>query len=159
MVNIIYNGNNTVRFTQLDTKKSYNLTDLRIFIPDNKKLISLFCVFKNDNNDFDTIKLSQSTSDSKNYNCYVFTPEQVISLGSGKLKLFLFGIYEDKTFLFTDEFEMNLVFENYNLTGQLYMLHQLNSEIANYYNKIVSMTELNIQISKDIKETIEGGIK
>lgn len=156
MVNIICTDN-MVRFTQFNPQSTYNLSDLNILINNNKKLSSVFCIFKTESNDYDAIKLITRASDHKSYDSYMFDPESKISLPSGKLKLFLFGLFDDNSVLCSDEFEMNLSFENYNLTSKLYAIHQLNSEVANYYNKIVSMTELNIQISKDIKDTLNGG--
>lgn len=157
MVNIIYQADKTIRFTQFDINATYDISDLKFFMPSDKIPIALYCVIKNENEEIDSIKLVSTSSDSKFYYCYKFSDSQPISHQSGKLTLFLFGVYEDKSTIISDEFNINLNVENFNITSQLYALSQISSEIANYYNKIEQLTKMNIELYRDMQELKTGG--
>lgn len=155
MVNIIYDLS-SIRLTQFNANETYGLEELRFFIPTSKPLLSLFCIIKNSNGNLDSVKLTQTASESKNYNCYMFSQKQEISVPSGELTFFIFGICEDKTTFIPEEFKMNINVENYNISTQIYLLNQISRETANYYNKIVELTKQNINILSDMHD-LKGG--
>jgi hypothetical protein len=156
VVNIIYQNTGIVRFTSFDINTTYNLADLRFFIPTDYNLLALYCVIKN-TNDKDSVELIPTVSDNKFYNSYIFSNEQSLSLESGLLTLFLFGVTEDKATIVTNEFDLNLQVDNFNIMNDLYAISKLNIEIANYYNKIVELTKQNINILSDVQELKNGG--
>jgi len=157
MVNIIYGEDKNMRFTQFDKNIIYDLTDLRFFINNNKSLLVLYCIIKNSNGTLDSVKLQIGNSESKGYDCYNFSPTQLLSLNSGVSTLFLFGIYTDKSTFITDEFDMNLNVENFKISNKLYVVNELENDVMNYYNKIEQLTKMNIDMFKDIQEIKNGG--
>ena len=158
MVNVIYRGDKKIDLTSFNKITTYDLTDIRFFIPNTKGLSFLYCVFKDKSGNMDSVELSSVTCEQKNYFCYTFNIEQSLSIKSGELTLFLFGIYGDNSTIITDEFIINLNVENFNIANQLYLINKLDNNILNYYNKIVQLTEMNVNIISDMKELKEGGI-
>lgn len=156
MVNIIYQNDRTIRLTQFDSTSIYNLNDLKFYLPSDKKILTLFCVLKNDT-DKDVIKLTYIPSDNKNYNCYEVSNENKTCIKTGETALSLFGINEDNTTITSEYFNLNVNVDDFNTFNEIYVIYKLNSEVANYYNKINELTKINIELYSKMQVLAKGG--
>jgi len=156
MPNIIFDGDRKIRFTDMDLSKQYDLNDLRFYIPKVKNIRVLHCLFKDDQKSYESIELSEIPYDSNTYTCYKVIVEQSFLLDSGDLTLTLFGICESFEAVVSEDFSINVSVDNYNHATKLYWADKVSVSVADYYNKIVQLTNMNIEILSKIKEKYGG---
>lgn len=135
-----------IRFTDMDQSPQYNLTDLRFYIPKDKSICALYCLFKDIHKTYESIELMETPYDSNTYICYKLNLEQSFGLDSGDLTLTLFGICETNEIVVSEDFSINISTENYSEINKLYWADRLNVSVADYYKKIVELTNMNIEI-------------
>jgi hypothetical protein len=100
------------------------------------------------------LKLSKSDSSDKLYDIYKVSLDNFISCGNGNIKLSILHIENNIPYISAD-IQLNLIFDKCKSAMQLYFMDDLTSEVINKYKKIVELTEMNINIYNDIKETID----
>ncbi len=158
MPNIIFDGDRKIRFTDMDLSKQYDLNDLRFYLPKDKNVRVLYCLFKDDQKSFDSIELSEISYDSNTYTCYKSTIEKSFLLESGNLTLTLFGICESSETTVSEDFSVNVSVDNFNHATRLYWADKVSVSVADYYNKIVQLTNMNIEILSKIKDEYGGEV-
>ena len=158
MPNIIFDGDRKIRFTDMDLSKQYDLNDLRFYIPRDKNIRVLYCLFKDDQKTCESIELSETPYDSNTYTCYKAIVEQSFLLDSGNLMLTLFGICKSSETVVSEVFSVNVNVDNYNHATKLYWADKVSVSVADYYNKIVQLTNMNIEILSKIKGEYGGEV-
>ncbi len=158
MPNIIFDGDRKIRFTDMDFSKQYNLNDLRFYLPKDKNIRVLYCLFKDDQKSCESIELSETSYDSNTYTCYKTIVEQSFLLNSGNFTLTLFGICESSETVVSEDFSIKISVDNYNHATKLYWADKVSVSVADYYNKIVQLTNMNIEILSKIKDKYGGEI-
>ena len=150
VIKIIYNKDKDLR--TIEDALDNSLDNLHFYIP--KKLQgSFYCRLVDSNESESILKLSKSDSSDKLYNVYKVSLDNFISCINGDIKLSILHI-ENDLFYMTKDIKINLTLDKSKSAMQLYFLDDLTSEVISKYNKIIELTEMNINIYKDIKEVI-----
>jgi hypothetical protein len=151
VIKIIYNKDKDLR--TIEDALDNSLDNLHFYIP--KKLQGNFYCRLVDSNEFESIlKLSKSDNNDKLYNIYKVSLDNFINCGNGNIKLSILHIENNIPYISAD-IQLNLIFDKCKSAMQLYFMDDLTSEVINKYKKIVELTEMNINIYNDIKETID----
>ena len=151
VIKIIYNKDKDLR--TIEDALDNSLDNLHFYIP--KKLQgSFYCRLVDSNESESILKLSKSDSSDKLYDIYKVSLDNFISCGNGNIKLSILHIENNIPYISAD-IQLNLIFDKCRSAMQLYFMDDLTSEVINKYKKIVELTEMNINIYNDIKETID----
>ena len=151
VIKIIYNKDKDLR--TIEDALDNSLDNLHFYIP--KKLQgSFYCRLVDSNESESILKLSKSDSSDKLYDIYKVSLDNFISCGNGNIKLSILHIENNIPYISAD-IQLNLIFDKCKSAMQLYFMDDLTSEVVNKYKKIVELTEMNINIYNDIKETID----
>lgn len=151
VIKIIYNKDKDLR--TIEDALDNNLDNLHFYIP--KKLQgNFYCRLVDSNESESILKLSKSDSSDKLYDIYKVSLDNFISCGNGNIKLSILHIENNMPYISAD-IQLNLIFDKCKSAMQLYFMDDLTSEVINKYKKIVELTEMNINIYNDIKETID----
>ena len=151
VIKIIYNKDKDLR--TIEDALDNNLDNLHFYIP--KKLQgNFYCRLVDSNESESILKLSKSDSSDKLYDIYKVSLDNFISCGNGNIKLSILHIENNIPYISAD-IQLNLIFDKCKSAMQLYFMDDLTSEVINKYKKIVELTEMNINIYNDIKETID----
>ena len=151
VIKIIYNKDKDLR--TIEDALDNSLDNLHFYIP--KKLQgSFYCRLVDSNESESMLKLSKSDSSDKLYDVYKVSLDNFISCGNGNIKLSILHIENNIPYISAD-IQLNLIFDKCKSAMQLYFMDDLTSEVINKYKKIVELTEMNINIYNDIKETID----
>ena len=150
IINIIFNPDkNNIKITNHESK--IQLSNLKIYTPKYFSFDLFAIIQKNDQNDRNLIKLSNSSEFNKNFNILKASLDNVIMAPEGESQITLF-YFENDVLVSTNSLPINIGYENFEQCGKMYFLNQLSEEIAVAYNKIQQLTELNIQLYEDIRE-------
>ena len=151
VIKIIYNKDKDLR--TIEDALDNSLDNLHFYIP--KKLQgNFYCRLVDSNESESILKLSKSDSSDKLYDIYKVSLDNFISCGNGNIKLSILHIENNIPYISAD-IQLNLIFDKCKSAMQLYFMDDLTSEVINKYKKIVELTEMNINIYNDIKETID----
>ena len=151
VIKIIYNKDKDLR--TIEDALDNSLDNLHFYIP--KKLQgNFYCRLVDSNESESILKLSKSDNNDKLYNIYKVSLDNFISCGNGNIKLSILHIENNIPYISAD-IQLNLIFDKCKSAMQLYFMDDLTSEVINKYKKIVELTEMNINIYNDIKETID----
>ena len=151
VIKIIYNKDKDLR--TIEDALDNSLDNLHFYIP--KKLQgSFYCRLVDSNESESILKISKSDSSDKLYDIYKVSLDNFISCGNGNIKLSILYIENNIPYISAD-IQLNLIFDKCKSAMQLYFMDDLTSEVINKYKKIVELTEMNINIYNDIKETID----
>ena len=150
VIKIIYNKDKDLR--TIEDALDNSLDNLHFYIP--KKLQgNFYCRLVDSNESESILKLSKSDNNDKLYNIYKVSLDNFINCINGDIKLSILHI-ENDLFYMTKDIKINLTLDKSRSAMQLYFLDDLTSEVISKYNKIIELTEMNINIYKDIKEVI-----
>ena len=151
VIKIIYNKDKDLR--TIEDALDNSLDNLHFYIP--KKLQgNFYCRLVDSNESESILKLSKSDGSDKLYDIYKVSLDNFISCGNGNIKLSILHIENNIPYISAD-IQLNLIFDKCKSAMQLYFMDDLTSEVINKYKKIVELTEMNINIYNDIKETID----
>lgn len=151
VIKIIYNKDKDLR--TIEDALDNSLDNLHFYIP--KKLQgSFYCRLVDSNESESILKISKSDSSDKLYDIYKVSLDNFISCGNGNIQLSILHIENNIPYISAD-IQLNLIFDKCKSAMQLYFMDDLTSEVINKYKKIVELTEMNINIYNDIKETID----
>ena len=151
VIKIIYNKDKDLRL--IEDALDNNLDNLHFYIP--KKLQGNFYCRLVDSNESECIlKLSKSDNSDKLYNIYKISLDNFITCGNGDIKLSIIFIENNLPYS-SNIITLDLKCDNFKSISQLYYLDNLSTEVINKYKKIIKLTEMNINIYKDIQEVID----
>ena len=151
IIKIIYNKDKDLRIKE-DTLEN-SLDNLHFYIPKNLHG-NFYCRIVDSNKNESILKLSKFNSEDKIYNIYKVSLDNYVICESGNVFISLLIIEESIPHI-TKAIQLDLSFDNYKSLSQLYMADNLTSEVINKYKKIVELTQMNINIYKDILEVKE----
>ena len=153
IINIIFDpSKNNIKITNRESK--IQLNNLKIYIPKSFSFDLFAIIQKEDQNDRNLIKLSKSSEYNKNFDILKASMDNVIIAPEGASQITLF-YFENNMLVSTNALPINIGYEDFKQGGKMYFLNQLSEEIAVTYNKIQQLTELNVQLYKDIREVAE----
>lgn len=138
---LVYNGNKTLRM--LYKENVVDFSQLQFYI--DKNLTGNFYCKLNDSN---ILKLNKTNSE-KNYDFYSVSLNNYIDAQeeNGEVTITLMHIDENSNLKLSDPIVLNCNFDNFKEGSELSLLESVSTKIA-------EMTELNINIYKDIREVV-----
>lgn len=154
MGNIILNDDLRISTTKLSTESDNELERLLFYVSKKYNESSVCVAITDCCGVFDIIPLTYLRTDT-NYKVYCIDCKNEIRIKSGKCKMIFFVFDKQlQSCKASDNFTINLNIENYNLFHQTYLNKKVLNEAADYYDKILKMTNMNIEIYNKIK----GGV-
>lgn len=150
IINIIFDSNkNNIKITNGESKVQLN--NLKFFVPKTFSSDKIFAIIANEQGKENVIKLSKSSEHNKNFSILKASMDSIITADGGQSQLILFYL-EDDTLISTNAISLDIEYEDYQKGKKIYLLQEFAKDIALTYDKISKMTELNIQLYKDIRE-------
>ena len=151
VIKIIYNKDKDLRI--IEDALDNSLDNLHFYIP--KKLQGNFYCRLVDTNETESIlKISKTDSSDKLYNIYKVSLDNFVACCNGDIKLSIFHIENNLPYI-SNDIQVKLCFDKCKSMMQLYFMDNLTTEVVNKYKKIIELTEMNINIYKDIKEVVD----
>lgn len=153
IINIIFDSNkNNIKITNGESKVQLN--NLKFFVPKTFSSDKIFAVISNPQGKENVIKLSKSSEHNKNFSILKASMDSIITANGGESQILLFYLDGD-TLISTNSLSINIEYEDYQRGKKIFLIQELSNEIALAYDKISKMTELNIQLYKDMREVNE----
>lgn len=157
-MNIIYEAEqNNLRLISFNPYNQYQLDTLKFYIPKEFKYITPFLVIKDTQGRCDLFKLSLNATDDR-YNIYTVALTSSITIKAGKSKVSLFLLTSQNNNFKVSDFsqDINLSYDNYSIGYQLHLIEGLSRNLITAYQKIEQLTQMNIDIHKNIEEAINN---
>lgn len=151
VIKIIYNKDKDLRL--IEDALDNNLDNLHFYIPKTLQG-SFYCRLVDSNESECILKLSKSDNSDKLYNIYKISLDNFITCGNGDIKLSIIFIENNLPYS-SNIVTLDLKCDNFKSISQLYYLDNLSAEVISKYKKIIKLTEMNINIYKDIQEVID----
>ena len=151
IINIIFdNEKNNIKIT--NGESSVQLNNLKFFVPKTFKSDNLFAVITTPSGNENVIKLTDSLESNRNFDILKASMNSTITANeSGESRILL--LYLDREVVYsTNSLSINIEYADYEKGKTLFLLNELSNEVAVAYEKIMQMTELNIQLYNDIRE-------
>lgn len=155
-MNIILNEDNSLRTTKFNSDKTYELSDMNIYIPNDVTYTNIYIVLINKLgiNDIIPLELSERTATHKKYR-FTYTNPIRINSGEVEIKLLLIDVDNNYSSIVSDEIKCNINIDNYQICYQTVISEQLGNSIKSMYEKIKQLTEMNIEIYDKIMKGSE----
>lgn len=155
-MNIILNEDNSLRTTKFNSDKTYELSDMNIYIPNDVTYTNIYIVLINKLgiNDIIPLELSERTATHKKYR-FTYTNPIRINSGEVEIKLLLIDADNNYSSIVSDEIKCNINIDNYQICYQTVISEQLGNSIKSMYEKIKQFTEMNIEIYDKIMKGSE----
>lgn len=152
MGNVILNTDLTVRTTKL--QPSNQLDELLFYIPSEYNAFDIFLLLKDENNNSDVIPLIYSKLNN-NYKIYTIQCSNELKIRDGLCKVALLMMGVDSGDCRISEYStIHLKMDKYNVLHKTYISRQLESYVAEMYDKIVQITNMNIEIYERISKEV-----
>lgn len=156
--NFILDNKGEVRMTSFSQSQTYDIGEINFYVPATEVLNKqIFLVLKNADSLYEIIELKIVKDKSSNLNLlYKVTLNGTIRINNELVNVYLMFIDKDNGEInFSAEKKINISTEKYSLARSVYMAQQINTNIAEYYAKIMALTEQN----KELYEKIQKGDK
>ena len=152
VIKIIYNKDKDLRL--IEDALDNNLDNLHFYIP--KSLEGNFYCRLVDSYDFESmLKLSKSDINDKLYNIYKISLDNYIACTNGDMQLSILFIDGATKVPFTSNIvNLNLNCDYIKSIAQLNYIDSLAIDVINKYQKIIQLTEMNVNIYNDIQEVL-----
>ena len=112
---------------------------------------NFYCRLVDVNKTEEVLKLVQTDSLDKVYNIYQISLDNYITCVNGQTTLSLISIADD-LLKKSDDLDININYDAFRTGINISLIARMDADVASQYEKIVKLTELNIQIHKDIEE-------
>ena len=146
MANIILMDNLNIRATSFNAKITYGLEELVFYIPTKMNGVSIYVMFVDSAGTRDILPVQFAGSHNE-YKKYKINCSASIRVKSGPCQMYILTIDSRTNVINTStKMDIQISIENYKLMRQLYIVNELNNAIGGMYEKILNMTEMNIEL-------------
>ena len=152
VIKIIYNQNGNLR--TIGNSSIVNLVDLRFYIPKELRN-NFYCRLTDKNKTEDIVKLVVSDTSDKIYNIYQISLDNYITCENGNSTISILNI-SDNLMNKSDDLDIDINYDAFKLGSNISLIAKMDIEIAKHYEQVKKLTELNLQIHKDIEEVISN---
>lgn len=151
IINIIFdNVKNNIKIT--NGESLVQLNNLKFFVPKTFNSDNLFAVITTPKGNENIIKLTNSLEVNKNFDILKASLESVITADeSGESQILLLYI-DNGVVNSTNALSINVEYRDYEKGQTIFLLNKLSNDVAVAYEKVMKLTELNIQLYNDIRE-------
>lgn len=147
VLNIIYDDNkNTLRTTKFSESSQYNLEDILFYVPLNCETNNYAYI-----NGTEIVKL-ELREIATNYRIFSVPLDRSINLENGISTIRLICLDDTEVSISKNDLTINISVDNYNLGNQLSVIEDLSKDITRKYQKIMELTQMNINIYQDMQE-------
>lgn len=156
--NFIIDNKGGVRMTSFLQSQIYDIGEINFYVPTSMALNKqIFLVLKNTDSLYEIIELKIIKDKSSSTNLlYKITLNGTIRINNEQADIYLMFIDKESGEVeFSASKKINISTEKYSLARSVYIAQQLNTNIAEYYAKIVALTAKN----KELYEKIQKGDK
>lgn len=155
-MNIILNEDNSLRTTKFNSDKTYELSDMNIYIPNDVTYTNIYIVLINKLgiNDIIPLEIVERTTTHRKHR-FTYTNPIRINSGEVEIKLLLIDVDNNYSSIVSDEIKCNINIDNYQICYQTVISEQLGNSIKSMYEKIKQLTEMNIEIYDKIMKGSE----
>ena len=155
MGNIILQDGLKVTTTKLSVEDENDLGSLKFYISKKYNLFSVCVAIIDSYGVFDIIPLA-FLSDETNYKVYCINCKNATRIKNGKCKMIFFIFDKELQYCRSSEsIDIGISTTNYTLLHKTYISKQISDDIASYYDKIVKLTEMNIELYDKITKREE----
>lgn len=156
MSNIVLNDKNEIRANKISSDNN-DISEIEFYIPDNYNYDSIKVLIFDKNNIYDICSLVK-LDERINYNICKLDFSSTIRISSGECQIGLIRIDVKKHTCYTTNIvDVTLDIKSYSASHLTFVSTELNNSINELYQKIVSMTEMNIEIYDKINKANGGG--
>jgi hypothetical protein len=154
MGNIILNESLCLSTTKISVEGNNQIEQLSFYISNKYGEFDICVAITDSFGVFDIVPLTYLRTD-KNYKIYNIDCKNELRIKSGKCKIIIF-LFDKRleNCKSSGNLDINLDIENYNLFHHTYLNKKVVNEVSDYYDKIVKMTNLNIEIYDKIQEEV-----
>lgn len=146
MTNIILMDNLNIRATSFNAKSTYGLEELLFYVPTKMNGINVYVMIVDSAGTKEILPL-QFAGAHNEYKKYKINCSASIRIKSGPCQIYVLTIDPNTNLISTStKMDIQITIENYKLMHQLYIVSELNSSIGSMYEKMVNMTEMNIEL-------------
>ena len=135
---------------RFDSNQYYQLEDIMFYLPKDIRNITLYCRLVDADGNECIAKMEQTGKES-DYNIYQVSLDNAISNVEGSTKV-VFIMIQNNTMKTVSAGNIHLKYDNFSMAHRLYLMNELSKSIALTYAKIEQLTEMNLQLYKDIQE-------
>lgn len=155
-MNIILNEDNSLRTTKFNSDKTYELSDMNIYIPNDVTYTNIYIVLINrlGINDIIPLELSERTATHRRYKITYTNPIRINS-GDVTVKLLLIDVNNNYSSIISGDFVCSVNIDNYRIAYQTIISEEVSNNVAKMYEKIKQFTEMNIEIYDKIMKGSE----
>lgn len=146
MANIILMDNLNIRATSFNAKSTYGLEELLFYIPTKMNGVNVYVMIVDSAGTKDILPVQFAGSHNE-YKKYKINHSASIRTKSGPCQIYILTIDSRTNIINTStKMDIQISIENYKLMRQLYIVNELNNSVGSMYEKILSMTEMNIEL-------------
>lgn len=146
MTNIILMDNLNIRATSFNAKNTYGLEELLFYIPNKMNGVNIYLMVIDAAGTKDIVPL-QFVGTHNEYKKYKINYAASIRCKSGACQLHILTVDSKTNSIDTSgKMDIQLNVENYRLMRQLYIVNELNNTMSGMYEKMLQMTEMNIDL-------------
>jgi hypothetical protein len=138
--------NFNIRTTSFSAKSTYGLEELLFYIPNKMNEVNVYVMIVDSAGTKDIVPL-QFVGNHNEHKKYKINHSTSIRIKSGECQMYILTI-DSKTNMINTSTKMmiNLSIENYKLMRQLYIVNELNNTMGGIYEKILHMSEMNVEL-------------
>jgi hypothetical protein len=151
VIKIIYNQNGNLRVVG-SNNSTVDLIDLYFYIPKELRN-NFYCRLTDVNKTEDIVRLTPSDTSDKVYNVYQISLDNYITCENGQTTLSIISISDD-LIKKSDNLDIDINYDAFKTGSNISLIAKMDSDIARKYEQIRQLTELNIEIHKDIEEAL-----
>lgn len=146
MANIILMDNLNIRTTSFNAKSTYGLEELLFYVPTKMNGVNAYVMIVDSTGTKEILPIQFAGSHNE-YKKYKINCSAAIRIKSGPCQIYVLTIDPNTNLINTStKMDIQISIENYKLMHQLYIVSELNNSVSNMYEKIVNMTEMNIEL-------------
>ena len=155
MTNIILMDNLNIRATSFNAKNTYGLEELLFYIPSKMNGLGVYLMIVDSAGTRDIVPL-QFDGIHNEYKKYKINYAASIRSKSGECQLYILTVDSKTNSINTSgKMDIQLSVENYKLMRQLYIVNELNTSMGSMYEKMLNMTEMNIDLYEKMSALVQ----
>lgn len=148
-MNLIYSSDG-FKATKFTNTQSYSLDEITFFMDKKYVNLKLYLILKDSIGHIDVVSLRQSNSTNSNYYNYECDLSYPIKIKDGLCSISIIGIDPQDNSIKVSTSTFDILLDNilYNFKAQISLLDQFNKNAALIYNKMLSLYNGVVEISK-----------
>ena len=155
MTNIILMDNLNIRATSFNAKSTYGLEELLFYIPSKMNGLGVYVMIVDSAGTRDIVPL-QFDGIHNEYKKYKINYAASIRSKSGECQMYILTVdSKTNTINTSGKMDIKLSIENYKLMRQLYIVNELNASMGSMYEKMLNMTEMNIDLYEKMSSLVQ----